>query len=127
MFYSLFVFSGARSRPAPLPKPKTIQNLSLADQLALRGTDLKAGSKRGPPPPSKSPEPLPEPLSLLDQIRAGKNLKKADERELDENPKVDGGVMGDLEDALEKMTGVMNYSSSEDSDSNSDSDGWSES
>ena len=123
MFYSLFVFSGARSRPAPPPKPKTIQNLSLADQLVLRGTDLKAESKRGPPPPPKAPEPS----SLLDQIRAGKNLKKADERELDEKSKVDGGVMGDLEDALEKMTGVMNYSSSEDSDSNSDSDGWSES
>ena len=123
MFYSLFVFSGARSRPAPLPKPKTIQNLSLADQLALRGTDLKVGSKRGPPPPPKAPEPS----SLLDQIRAGKNLKKADERELDEKSKVDGGVMGDLEDALEKMTGVMNYSSSEDSDPNSDSDsGWSD-
>ena len=84
---------------------------------------MKAGSKRGPPPLPKAPEPL----SLLDQIRAGKNLKKADERELDEKPKVDGGVMGHLEDALEKMTGVMNYSSSEDSDSNSDSDGWSES
>jgi len=62
----------------------------------------------------------------LDQIRAGKNLKKAEERELDEKPKiVDGGVMGDLEDALEKMTAVMNYSSSEDSGSDSDS-GWSD-
>ena len=119
MFYSLFVFSGARSRPAPPPKPKTIQNLSLADQLALRGTDLKAGSKRGPPPPPKAKEAP----SLLDQIRAGKNLKKAEERQLDENPKiVDGGVMGDLEEALEKMTGVMIYSSSEDSDSDSDSE-----
>ena len=85
---------------------------------------MNAGSKRGPPPPPKAPEPL----SLLDQIRAGKNLKKAEERQLEEKPKiVDGGVMGDLEDALEKMTGVMNYSSSEDSDSNSDSDdGWSD-
>ena len=55
-------------------------------------------------------------------------MKKAEERQLEEKPKiVDGGVMGDLEDALEKMTAVMNYSSSEDSDSNSDSDdGWSD-
>ena len=53
-------------------------------------------------------------------------MKKAEERELDEKPKiVDGGVMGDLEDALEKMTAVMNYSSSEDSGSDSDS-GWSD-
>ena len=80
---------------------------------------MNAGSKRGPPPPPKAPEPL----SLLDQIRAGKNLKKAEERQLEEKPKiVDGGVMGDLEDALENE-----YSSSEDSDSNSDSDdGWSD-
>ena len=83
---------------------------------------MKAGSKRGPPPPPKAPE---QP-SLLDQIRAGKNLKKAEERQVDVKPKiVDGGAFGDLEDALEKITGVMNYSSSEDSDSNSDSDsGW---
>ena len=50
-------------------------------------------------------------------------MKKAEERQLEEKPKiVDGGVMGDLEDALENE-----YSSSEDSDSNSDSDdGWSD-
>ena len=72
MFF--FTFSGTRSGPPPPPKPN--QNLSLADQLALRGTDLKSGSKRGPPPPPKAPEPM----SLLDQIRAGKNLKKAEER-----------------------------------------------
>ena len=120
----MFAFSGAKSGPPPPPKPKPNQNLSLADQLALRGTDLKAGSKRGPPPPPKAKEAP----SLLDQIRAGKNLKKAEERQLEEKPKiVDGGVMGDLEEALEKMTGVMNYSSSDDSDSNSDSDsGWSD-
>ena len=48
-------------------------------------------------------------------------MKKAEERQLDEKPKiVDGGVMGDLEEALEKMTGVMNLSSSDGSDSNSD-------
>ena len=118
-------FSGARSGTPPPPKPKPAnQNMSLADQLALRATDLKAGSKRGPPPPPKAKEAP----SLLDQIRSGKTLKKAEERQLEEKPKiVDGGVMGDLEEALEKMTNVMNYSSSEDSDPNSDSDsGWSD-
>ena len=100
----------------PTPPPSSHRPLSLADQLAL------VRSIRGPPPPPPPPQAK-KPPSLLDQIRAGKNLKKAEERQLDENPKiVDGGVMGDLEEALEKMTGVMIYSSSEDSDSDSDSE-----
>ena len=81
---------------------------------------MKAGSKRGPPPPPKAPEPM----SLLDQIRAGKNLKKAEERVIEEKPKIaeaSGDMFDTLTDALANM-GELNYSDSDDSDSSTDSE-----
>ena len=81
---------------------------------------MKSGSKRGPPPPPKAPEPM----SLLDQIRAGKNLKKAEERIIEEKPKIaeaSGDMFDTLTDALANM-GELNYSDSDESDSSTDSE-----
>ena len=63
-------------------------------------------------------------MSLLDQIRAGKNLKKADERIIEEKPKdaeASGDMFDTLTDALANM-GELNYSDSDESDSSTDSE-----
>merc|ERR1719341_1107268 len=79
-------------------------------------------SNRAPPPPSAPPPQSNQRGGLLEQIAAGKQLKKVDRSQEKEKPKAQSGMFGAIEAAMEKRNLAM-HSGDEDDD---EDDYWSD-
>jgi len=108
--------SGLSSGPQPPkpPPPSSGGGLTMQEEIAM-GKTLKST-------PAPAPKQVDARSGLLQQIAAGKKLKKVDMTEKKQEPKKQEGMFGAIEDALDKRMKAM-HSDDEDEDDDSD-DEW---
>merc|ERR1712013_106805 len=101
-------------KPSKPPPPSSGGGLTIQEQIAM-GKTLKST-------PAPAPKQVDARSGLLQQIAAGKKLKKVDMTEKKQEPKKQEGMFGAIEDALDKRMKAM-HSDDEDEDDDSD-DEW---